>query len=1822
MKKLFLPLLVTLTLFFVSCENKRSEKSLNNLIIGHTSGNMVDPEGMIRVQFSEVPERFKGLSKEEKNKVFSIDPAVEGDVFQIDEKVLAFNPVKNLQFDKEYSVTIFLDKLFDKPEKNKYVFKIKTAPLYFSFNFNGMDILSEDGKSRLRVEGTLTSSLKVNKEELKAVISAVQNGRELPVLLTPKGDNTYTVMIDSVKKLEKESLVTFILKGRELGSKDLTKKYKIPSVTSFTLLDYDVKKSPEPHLELIFSNNLDPSSNLDGMIYFSDGSKSSISVKGNVVKLYPEKVIYGKKQIVVSKNIRDVSGKHLVKEYDLEFYFKMLKPQVKFTGKGNILAGTDHWLIPFSAVNLKAVDVVVFKVYANNIGQFLQVRDLDEKGWSLNRVGEYVHHQKIVLDSVSEKPENEWKGYFLDLSKMIRADQGAIYMVDLKFRPSYAITDCNTSFPKDDFSDSTSYLYGKYYYPTGYKWNKRNEYCDVSYYNDDVFASKNFFATNIGLTVKEQENNRYKVFVFDLLDARPMSNVTVTFFTYQNQKIGETTTNSDGEADVSLDRKAFLVVAENSGQYGYLKVQGGYALSYSKFDVSGMKPEKGLKGYLFGERGVWRPGDTLFLSFIMKDPKKMIPADHPVIMEVYDALDKKVYTDVNRKGENGFYVFKVPTGEDAPTGYWKAVVKVGNQKFTKELRVETILPNRMKIDLTSSVNRFVKGSKSNRVFMDVKWLHGGIAGGLKADVTESIAVTKTLFKGYKDFVFDDPSLYFYPEEKNVFKGKLDEKGHAEFRVYEPGKKELPGTLQFNFTAKVFEAGGRFSIEEKSFEYLPYTSYVGFKPPAAGVNDYYETGKSHSFKVVTLDEKGNKISVKDLEVKIYKLEWSWWYHSSENNLASYMSRNYRYPAYSGVISTKNGTGGFSFKVKDSEWGRYFIKVADANGGHSAGMITYFDWPASYARENRSRTDATLLTVTSDKKSYQPGEKAVVSFPTSEGAKALISIERNDKILRSFWVETQKNRTIVEIDITREMAPNVYAFVSVIQPQKQTINDLPIRSYGVIPLTVNDPNTYLHPEIRVPEKIKPESEYKITVSEKSNKEMTYVLAVVDEGLLNLTGFKTPSPHNYFYSKEALVVKTWDYYDYVAGAFGEQFNKVFAIGGSDGGQTMPKKKKINRFKPVVSFYGPFTLKAGSSGETHTLTMPNYIGSVRVMVVAANKDGAYGSTEKSVKVKTPLMILASLPRTLVPGERLKIPVTVFVMEESLPRVKIKTTTNEMLDVKNSVQSRVIFHPGEYILYVDVKVADRTGTGKISFTVEASGHKAHYDVDVRIVNPGKRVYKTKKQYIDKKESFAVKPDLPKNSFGQQLSVTVSGMPSVNLEKRLDYLIKYPYGCVEQVTSAAFPQLFLNDLMELNKDQQRSLENNVNAAVRRLGDYQTISGGFSYWPNSGAGSDSWASSYVGHFLLKAKENGYFVPPSMLSKWKDFQEKQTAAWRKSRRWSDLDQAYRLYTLALAGDPDVSAMNRMREMPDLSAQASARLAAAYALIEQKRVAAELVNTSFTRDFRTDNYWRYNYGSVVRDDALALETFLLIGDKTKAYEHFKLVTEALGSDKWMSTQTTSFALYAVSLFVKNPGEKKNLSFDLVHGKQSESITADKPFYVIRLKPEDDLVKVNNRSDNPVFIEISSSWINAPGEKVNVLQNLDLEVNYYTMLGNPVDISALKQGENFYAKVEVKNKMRKDIDHLALTFQVPSGWEMLNTRLFDVGKDLKSSESEYVDFRDDRADIFFGLERGAYKKFYLLFTAAYPGRFFILPVICGDMYDHSVNAAVGGGKVSVELN
>jgi uncharacterized protein YfaS (alpha-2-macroglobulin family) len=1826
-------------LYFKNAKSTTSEfaaadPAFGEYISSHTWG-AVSSASAVRVVLTNDAVDSTGIG-ETSVKLFDLTPSVNGTTVWLDKRTVEFRPAARLASGQAYQVEFALSKLMNTSGKlATFPFNFQVIPQNFELTIGNIKPYVKTELKRQKIEGVLQTADFAENDAVEKMLSAQQDGKSLQVNWAHTGEGKRHVFtVEDVARKDQATAVRLAATGKNLGieqNEDLN--VEIPALGDFRVMNVKVEQSTNQHIVVQFSDPISEKQNLDGLISISDIQSLDFEVKDNEIRIFPPVRQTGQKTLTVEAGVKNILNYRMSAGGTFDLIFEQVAPSVRFIGKGNILPSTDGLILPFEAVSLKAVDIQIIKIFEHNVLQFLQVNDLNGQE-ELRRVGKPLIKKRVSLENSGVNDLGKWNRYTLDLAQYISTEPGAIYQVGISFKKAYSVYNCAEGEQASaeplvteenwNEADAEQSAWDSYedWYNEDYEWNQRDNPCNASYFTRSRNIIRNVIASDLGLLAKRGGDGNTVVFVNDLKTTEPKSGVQLELYNYQQQVIGTASTGADGKAIIAAKQTPYVVVAQSGTQRGFLKLQDGESLSLSNFDVGGEQVANGLKGLIYGERGVWRPGDSLYLTFLLEDKLRLLPAAHPVVMELQNPQGQITQRLVRSSSENGFYKFATATATDAPTGNWTARVKVGGAQFSQGIKIETVKPNRLKINLDFGKEKISAGDNNVSGTLQVNWLAGSPGRNLKAEFEVLLTPAETKFARYPEFTFDDPSKNISSEAKKIFEGYTNDDGNAKINATVDVEGEPSGMLNAIFRGKVFEESGNFSVDRFSLPFYPYISFVGIRLPQGDkARGMLLTDTTHRVDVVTLDADGNGLSNSNVEMTITKLQWRWWWDNSGDN-ANYMTASNATPIASGRIKTVDGKGVWNFKIKYPEWGRYLVRARDLTSGHSTAKVVYIDWPGWAGRARNESQGAAMLAFSTDKPAYNIGEKASLTIPGSDNGRALITVENGSRVIDSYWLNTQKGDNKFSFDIKSDMTPNVFVSVTLLQPHSQTINDLPIRMYGVVPVSVEDPKTHLQPVLSMPDVLEPGEEVVITVSEQEKRKMTYTVAMVDEGLLDLTRFKTPDAWSRFYAREALGVRTWDVYDAVMGAFGGKIERLLAIGGD---MEMAKSKeddaKANRFKPVVKFLGPFTLDGGS--QTHKFIMPQYVGSVKTMVVAGY-EGAYGKTEKATPVRKPLMVLATLPRVLGPEEKLKLPVTVFSMEKSIRNVKIDVKVSGPVSLSGDASRSVAMEKEDLTTDFDLAVQSSTGVAKIEVTVTSGSYKAMDVIEIEIRNPNPPVTKVVDMLLESGKAWSGNV-VPIGIAGTNVgTLEVSSLPPINLGQRLRYLMQYPHGCIEQTTSSVFPQLYLDKVKALTDEEKAIIQRNVRAGIDRLKLFVTGDGGFAYWPGN-QDSESWGSTYAGHFLLDAEAKGYFVPNEMIKRWKKYQRTKSVEWRKNKEYqsSELIQAYRLYTLALAGDADLASMNRMREMGNLPITAAWMLASAYAKAGQPEAAKALI-TNLPVKVKPYQEMAYSYGSDDRDKAIILETLLLLNDRTRGFELVKEISASLSnSNAWMSTQTVSWCLKSVGMFAAN--EKKGpLKFTYTYNGKNVTASTDLTMAQVALpfdgtKPG--ALKIESQTQGTLFVRVITEGVPARGAEEEASNSLNLSITYWDTDGNSLDPSNLEQGKEFIAAVSVTNPggAKGAYKNLALNQIFPSGWEINNLRLDEAEERLNSDKATYQDIRDDRAYTYFDLGSGQRKLFKVMLTATYAGSYYLPAVSCEAMYDHGIYARTKGREVQV---
>ena len=1768
----------------------------------YTSGVIAAGEPVV-VRFNNPAEMKVKYGEDISATAFNFTPALKGKAVWIDENTVGFQ-YDNIDKEQNYVCKFRMSDFVDVPGDQTIEFGFGVRRQNFSLvTVQPVCTSNEEMNYLMRV----AFAVPVDQDEVANLFDDSFR-KSHPVQVTYAGNNVYDIELQGFERKNAEYEMPVILDGKALDSKvKMERSLTVYAKDSFAPVMFDVDKAASKGT-LLFSQPLNENQNLAGFVDFNKELGYKADIKGNKIDFYFDKTSLYSYQLedlnmTVGSGIRAANGMLLQSDYQFAFDLTDNLPKVRWTDDGVIIPNVDETTVYFDAICLNAVTLRIIRIFDDNILSFLQDNELNET-YGIRKAGRLEKKVRLAIDNPYA---NQWKTFPIVLSDYIKVEPGAMYQLSLNFGPAdYTIASAEMKKAvvenealEADYWDGQSYDYKRYNYEGD--WGDPNGY----YYYNYVEQKKNIVVSDLAVTAKMGRNDIVNVYVYQISDAKPASGAQVTAYNFQRQELAKGGTDAQGHVQLQCaNRPAFVVAKDKKGSKSVIKLNDGNALSYSRFDIAGEAVEKGVSAFAYSNRGVWRPGDDLQLNLMLNDLEGSIPADYPVVLEVLDATGRLYAKQVNTKPLNGIYCFTVPTNVADETGLWTARFKVGTSTITKNLRVETVKPNRLEIRF--DLPEVVSLSKNERVNLTSRWLNGMKANGLKAEVDVKLRGGETAFKNFANYTFVNETQSFEPQEYSLFSGNLNAEGVA--NVGFGPLKDISAAQMMNgtFTVKVFEQGGDFSIASFKTKLSPYERYVGVDLPetSSKYGSYYDTNKDWKFNIAMVNEDGTACkNAVALDYALYKLDSYWWWSSEDQySLQRYASGTYKAPVQNGTL-TCNGTTSVSFNIPNEKWGSYLFVVNDKQGGNMFAKVISFDW--GYGHSSTASGAPAQLSMKATAESYQVGDKIVVTFPANEQAKALVTVEANDRVLQTMLVENLGQEGKVEITATEEMIPNVYIYVALIQPHDAN-NDMPIRLYGVVPVKVENKKLQLQPNIQIPETANTKKKLDVKVSETNKQAMTYTLAIVDEGILGLTNFSTPNPYGYFNSKQALSVRTWDNYANIVDAFSGELGSVYAIGGD--GILNQEITLDKRFKAYAVTLGPFELKAGET-NTHSFDVPQCSGALRFMVVAKGNGKAFGSAEKRMTVVDPINLYPSAPRVVAPGDELNLKVQV-----QAPTMKNKTLQvkfdNKNLEPIGSLPTTVqIDGNGEGIVAVKTSIPKTLGNAELKVSVTGDGYTAESSTLMPIRMPYAERRNTITKEIEAGQTVSVPFELAGMAGTQQGNITVSSLLPVDLFGRIDYLMEYPHGCIEQVTSKAFPQLYLNYFIQLDDKDKAEMRNNIESAITNLKLYQKSDNSMTNWIG-GNYNDPWTEIYALHFLVEANKQGYNVPQYFLDGLLKYQSDRAKQWKNNPDYKQGEtiQAYRLFVLALAGKAEMGAMNRFKELEMNYDLTKALAAAAFAQMGKTNIAQKLLPNVEEGEMMSDYYT--SFGSRTRDLAFYTYVQMLCDvDQATVQNNINSVCRMISGDRWMDTQTTAFSLFVLGKYAEKMGlNKTNLSATVKVNGEERTLNANMASVGYGFTPKlgSNAVEIKNNTDQKMIANLFTKTSVAEYDMNESGNFINMTVSYTDKNGNPVNLTNLTAGTDLKVQMTVTNPSEYQVTELALSYYLPSGWELVNDRL---SGDMTGNEgAKHIDFRDDRAYIYFDLMPRSKKTFTLKANATYEGNYMIPAVRCEDMYNNEI--------------
>lgn len=1773
-------------------------------------------------------------SDEQLQKFISFEPSVKGQTKITNNTFIEFVPEHTLLPNQKYKIKFDFDVLQSSNYQGKINYSVMTFPQEVKIENNGF---------KLDADRSMTHFLKITLADPVKSDDLIRCFESNATSINTDKNSTadFSVAFKFDNGISTFNYIHYDLSPIHINDKGKIKLYEISN--KFEVVT-TIHRKESKEVSFYFSKPLDAKMDYSGLISVSSGS-FTYSINRNILSIYYTLSGYEfQKKITLSNSIKSSSGKPLTSDYVYQIDTKSIKPEVKFVKEGNYLPGQYDFKVPIMTRNLNSIQLAVVEVKQQAVPHPLiwaEIKYLDK--YTLRKFGKLIYNENVKLDKGVEESEG-WVMHAIDLTDRINKNPGSIYYISIDFGPMDTNMPCrqqlsqlnyNYKTPsKKDFNwksgESYRYYYNFYdYYGEDYDWKQRDNPCRKEFYIYKDLIDNTYLCTDYGIIAKKAGNN-YNIHVFDLVTLKPIINAKTQAFDLQGEVLATTQTDLQGFASFkSYDVGVYAVKITKGKHIVWLPLNEYIFNDLTDFDISGTRSETESQTFVYTDRDIYRPGDSIHVDLMINHRTIDIPDGVPIVMSFYNVDNLKIDEQVKsfQKKQHLIYNFSTKTGPQSKTGDHLMVFTLGPLKVSKRIRIETIRPN-----TTNAIIAF-EGLNDRAVYrnyirgeMKLESLTGLPVEGAQVSIFARYLPLEKPFPKFSNFRFNrlqkrSNDSEFLTDSKTDNKGLVTLSNNLNI-------KDFNSPISMNLEIESVLPGGGLNKQGKSFEVFPFDSYVGVSvAKGKGMAGSFLVSETPEFDIVNIDERQGSIANNAVAYRILKSEKFWWLDKySITASGKYLQEDYWSVVEEGKINVAKGKAKVKIKNPYGD-GVYKIEITDMSSGHVAENFFNVAKDGSWI----PGSEPYMLNFELDKEEYDIDDVMTVSLPPVNGAKALISIEQGDKIIHHQWEECSSKTKKISINITEEWVPNVYVHVTMVQAYKDNGNDLPLRTYGIRQAKINYLEKQLTPVIKTNENYQSNKEYTIKISEELGRHMEYTLAVVDEGLLNLTGYKTPDPQEHFTGKFPLLTKTWDIYIYLVKYFKAKYAGIISIGG-DGTYNPDVLPEIERFKPINMHYGPFKLAAGKT-NLHKIKIPNYIGRLRIMVVACNEK-RFGSAQKLVSVKNPIMIQSQMPRALNISDQLDLPITVIKSNKNIKSAKLVAQTDgKSISGLTSTVNLDLSGKDQLIYSYSIKVGESAGPTRFTFRVESADNSMNETTDIVINYPNS--YENKSTYYNLAPGEVKELSISPSGFPEvfQSELLITGVQTPNILEFGRELLSYPYGCLEQITSTGFSQLYFDELLDLSPEEHRIRKENIEAVLEKYSRYRTSNGNFNAWPSYNF-YNVWSDLWAGHFLIALKNKGLLSNrDALLDGWIEYHYSNASGF-SARNLSSTDvyenevlyQAYRLYLLAKAGSPNKAAMNVLSL--SLTAQHPMTywfLAGAYKYSGFESKAMEFVDKAeslMITNFEQFNH--YHYGSNARNKALMVGILTLFPElREKTENYYQSMVETFNRSSWNSTQEMGACFEAVAAYLQYTNSTLNdISYTINKANKTENFThRSNKLRHFKLTSTDlkNKIVVKNIGQSPIHIAANERFISKDVNIPATNQNLELSVSYNGM-EYADEKYFVEAGQNVDIVIRIKNPQALEINDLALNLKMPSGLELMNPRIYGNESNPNNSEYQYQDFKDDRVYTFFDLGPGRTSTFVFKAKAAFTGEFYLPPVTCEAMYNNKIYARSKSGSVKVK--
>ena len=1727
-------------------------------------------------------------------------PAVKGKFKWTSPSTLVFSPDEPLNAMQSYKSVINKNVLFNtnfSPDFDEYTFHTP----YFDVtkvDFFWTNIPYQNYK--LSVQANIYFNYPVDPQSLKDFLEVKRAGADVEnfQIITTQSADVIAINFGEVQQTDKEQLFSVLVKenlvsvlGKD-GLKEPRKfEVKLPPITELAITNVTAGfDGTSGWIEVATTQTVDDK-RLKDFISTEPSKKLNFSVSGNVLRIETDLGNVQTVELKIKKGLPGLYGGQLEFDYEQEVSMVNVQPSINFAdkkGKYLMLGGEEN--LKVNAVNINEVQIEVSQVYKNNILHFLNQYGYyyyyDEYDYGYNPdyyVGEFgksLYEEKLKLS----EGQNWLKSFTINLHKALGQKYKGIFTISVRSEEE--------------------------------RWRSDSKVVAIS---------------DLGIISKMSGDNIY-VFVNSIGSTEPVADAQVSIISTNNQTLLTEKTDGQGVAvfnNVKKSTEGFyprLVVVEKEEDFNYIDLRETN-VETSRFEVGGLTQYAAdFNVFIYSPRDIYRPGETVNISSIVRNDKIQIVKDVPLITKIITPTGKvfeEFKKDLNEQGSSELS-FTLP--QYSQTGGYSADVYTGDKQLigTYKFSVEEFVPDKIRVNVKSDKEKTKPGDKI-KIDVVAEFLFGAPAAGMRYETDIQLNHKSFSSKNFRDYTFSNSSISNSSVTNTLLEGQLDDAGNTSIEYQIPSGIQSKGVIVGTAYVSVFDLTGRTITRSASFDVYPKDYFIGIKSA-----DYYNgVNQNISYSLVAVDKGDKQLDNFSAVAKLVRYEWQTVLKKDYNDRYYYASEQKEFNEWEKDV-TLNGPTNFNFMVSKS--GKYELRISKkGSSDYEKNTFWAYGWGTSTAGSFEVDKEGRVEIVF-DKEQYEPGEKAKVLFTCPFSGKLLVTLERGT-VYSYQYINVESRSAELELPLNDELMPNVYVTATLFKKHSKDDTAPFLVGHGFASMKIVKNKNKLPVSISAPQKIKPNTSQQITIKTEAQKDIYVTFAAVDEGILQVTNFSTPDPFAFMYAKRPLMVQSYDLYKLL---LPEIVKLSSSPGGGDMEEQLQKRTNpisVKRFK-LLSYWSGIKRTDGNGNVSVTFNVPQFNGEVRLMAVAYT-GSRFGWVDQRMKVADDLILEPQVPRFLAVNDSLVTPVSIVNTTNNTADVEVTLKVDGPLKITSSSKKSLKIEPNSTgNVTFGILAQAEVGAGKIIF--ETSGlAKVKEEIDIAVRPTSPLIVETGSGTIEAGKE--IKINFPENFMEgtQKTSLTISKFPAVKFAKQLKYLVGYPYGCIEQTVSKLFPQLYFEDLAKVVAPEMYRTNNPVyyvKEGIRKIESMQLYDGSIAYW-QGGTETNWWGSVYAAHFLIESRKAGFNVSDVVLKKLLKYlsqraKEQSTYDYvtylptgRTIKKIAKKEIIYSLYVLSMADEGDIATMNYYKARPHLvSEDMRYMLAGAYALMGRWNSYYEIVPNAFTPE-RTDRLTGGCFDSDIRANAIMLNVLLEVEPANK---QIPLIVKYLtqNSDRMYSTQERSFAFLALGKAASLNADA-DVTVDIVANGKSINKFSGKDLTVMdeKLNNTDVVLKAAGKGEVYYFWTTEGVKVN---EKVREEDSyMQVRRSFYSYkTGRLIPDFRFYQGELIVCKIELTGYDR-NAENIVITDLIPAGFEIENPRLIPA-TELKWVPRnpmfvQYMDIRDDRLLLFTDLKRNQTNDFYYLLRVVNQGT-YQLPVIGAEaMYDQEYHSYNGAGVIKV---